>query len=303
VLNKYYTFMLIPIQGTVRQTRLRRMTVLLVCLLLFSLLSLSAVAVWGLYHWSGQQAQWQQEKHDYQQTIQHLHTQEQQSKQQLHVYARTLAQLQTRALRLHSLGESLAAQYDIAPFPDAAIGGLQAQHAEAMSTEVFDHALQQLKDAFLYSDTQFNAMREQHYEEQSLALARPHFWPTRGGWLSSHFGQRIDPFTGKLAYHHGVDIANHLHDPVLAAGSGVVVFAGYAHGYGQMIELDHGFGYKSRYGHLSQIKVKRGDHVSGQQVIGAIGSTGRSTGAHLHYEVWVHGYQRNPQHFLPRKHS
>lgn len=116
--------------------------------------------------------------------------------------------------------------------------------------------------------------------------------------LSSGFGYRSDPFLGRPAMHSGLDFRGDTGDPVRATAAGTVDSAGWSGGYGRMIEIDHGNGLSTRYGHLSEIKVKAGERIQPGQVIGAIGSTGRSTGPHLHYETRINGTAVNPQKFL-----
>jgi murein DD-endopeptidase MepM/ murein hydrolase activator NlpD len=116
--------------------------------------------------------------------------------------------------------------------------------------------------------------------------------------FTSGFGVRIDPFLGRPAMHTGLDFRAAMGDPVRATANGKVASAGWAGGYGRMVEIDHGNGLSSRYGHLSEIGVKVGDQVKIGQVIGAVGSTGRSTGPHLHYETRIDGEAVDPQKFL-----
>ena len=129
---------------------------------------------------------------------------------------------------------------------------------------------------------------------QDLPLARP----TVDTYESSGFGVRLDPFTGRPAFHSGQDFAGAYGSPVYVTAPGVVSFTGVRSGYGGTIEVDHGQGFKTRYAHLSAISVHVGQQVAVGQRIGAIGSTGRSTGPHLHYEVWVNGRAQNPLRFV-----
>jgi murein DD-endopeptidase MepM/ murein hydrolase activator NlpD len=115
---------------------------------------------------------------------------------------------------------------------------------------------------------------------------------------SSGFGSRIDPFTGQYAFHSGIDFAGPWGSRVAATAAGKVVFAGYNGGYGNMVEIDHGFGLHTRYGHLSAITVKVGAQVDKGATLGRVGSTGRSTGPHVHYEVWFDDKVRNPSNFI-----
>jgi len=116
--------------------------------------------------------------------------------------------------------------------------------------------------------------------------------------FTSGFGVRTDPFLGRPAMHTGLDFRASTGDPVRATANGKVVSAGWAGGYGRMVEVDHGNGLSTRYGHLSAIHVKVGDHIQVGQVLGAVGSTGRSTGPHLHYETRIDGEAVDPQRFL-----
>jgi murein DD-endopeptidase MepM/ murein hydrolase activator NlpD len=122
--------------------------------------------------------------------------------------------------------------------------------------------------------------------------------PTENTPRSSGFGVRFDPFTGRPAFHSGLDFAGGFMTPIQATGPGVVSFTGVRSGYGNTIEIDHGGGLKTRYAHLQGIAVRIGQRVAVGQRIGAMGSTGRSTGPHLHYEVWVDGRPQNPDRFV-----
>ncbi len=122
--------------------------------------------------------------------------------------------------------------------------------------------------------------------------------PTRAGERSSGFGVRLDPFTHRPAFHSGLDFAGGFMTPVLSTAPGVVSFTGVRSGYGNTVEIDHGHGFKTRYAHLAAIAVHPGQPVAVGQRVGAMGSTGRSTGVHLHYEVWVNGRAQNPDRFV-----
>jgi murein DD-endopeptidase MepM/ murein hydrolase activator NlpD len=128
---------------------------------------------------------------------------------------------------------------------------------------------------------------------RKLPLARPTDTAT-----SSGFGVRVDPFTRQPAYHPGLDFSGAMMTPVHVTAPGVVSFTGVRSGYGNTIEVDHGNGFKTRYAHLSTISVKVGERVALGQRIGGMGSTGRSTGPHLHYEVWVNGRAQNPGRYV-----
>lgn len=116
--------------------------------------------------------------------------------------------------------------------------------------------------------------------------------------ITSPYGLRVDPFNKRPGWHGGVDMGAYRNAPIIASGPGVISFAGTRSGYGRLVEIDHGHGFKSRYGHLRRILVKKGDTVTIGHDIGKMGTTGRSTGDHLHFEVWFQGKPYDPQNFL-----
>jgi murein DD-endopeptidase MepM/ murein hydrolase activator NlpD len=134
-------------------------------------------------------------------------------------------------------------------------------------------------------------------ERQSLLNATPSIRPAKG-WFTSRFGYRISPFTGRPAMHTGLDIAAAPGSPVYAPADGIVSFAGYDEGYGKLVSIDHGYGVVTRFGHKSQIYVQPGQRVSRWDVIAAVGSTGRSTGPHVHYEVRVNSVPVDPANYV-----
>ncbi len=132
---------------------------------------------------------------------------------------------------------------------------------------------------------------------EAAADATPIIWPA-DGWISAGYGYRTDPFNGRRDFHPAVDISTHKGAPVFATGTGRVVSAERSGGYGNLVEIDHGFGLLTRYGHLSEFSVAVGDTVVRGDVIGRVGNTGRATGHHVHYEVWVNGRTLNPRKLL-----
>jgi murein DD-endopeptidase MepM/ murein hydrolase activator NlpD len=130
-------------------------------------------------------------------------------------------------------------------------------------------------------------------QRNEVAQATPSIWPAMG-WLTSGYGSRSDPFTGRFDSHPGLDISGNTGDPVYATADGRVATAGRTGDYGNLVVIEHAFGLTTRYGHLSRIAVPAGAEVKRGAVIGYVGSTGRSTGSHLHYEVWANGRPVNP---------
>ncbi len=134
-------------------------------------------------------------------------------------------------------------------------------------------------------------------ERNSILASTPSIWPTRG-WITSGFGYRIYPFTGETKFHEGIDISTRIGTDVYATADGIVTETSYDITYGNNIVIDHGFGFVTRYGHLSRIDVKAGDVVKRGQKIGEVGNTGFSTGPHLHYEVRINGVPVNPENYI-----
>jgi murein DD-endopeptidase MepM/ murein hydrolase activator NlpD len=144
-------------------------------------------------------------------------------------------------------------------------------------------------------ESRLRIVRTDVERREALAAATPSIWPTVG-WLSavSGFGERADPFTGDRAFHPGLDISTDKGSPVVATAGGVVESAGWGGNYGNFLVLDHGFGIKTRYGHLSGFAVKAGDTIHRGDLVGYVGATGRATGPHLHYEILANGKLLDP---------
>lgn len=146
--------------------------------------------------------------------------------------------------------------------------------------------------------TERSAQLEEFYRDQKVLLAStPSIWPVRG-YLSTSFGNRLDPFTGQWDFHSGIDISTPVGTRVAAPADGVVVSTGAKGGYGNAVTINHGYGIVTQYGHLDRYNVRPGQRVKRGDVIGFVGNTGRSTGPHLHYEVWVRDQTQNPIHFI-----
>jgi murein DD-endopeptidase MepM/ murein hydrolase activator NlpD len=143
-----------------------------------------------------------------------------------------------------------------------------------------------------------SALEQQTADHEIAYAAFPGRMPADGARFGSPFGNRSDPFTHRLSFHPGVDLVARIGTPILAAAGGRVVFAGEKAGYGNAVEIDHGNGLMTRYGHASRIVAHVGDLVLPRQYIADVGSTGRSTGPHLHFEVLVNGEPVNPAAYL-----
>jgi murein DD-endopeptidase MepM/ murein hydrolase activator NlpD len=154
-----------------------------------------------------------------------------------------------------------------------------------------------LRDLLRGLESRLNYVRRTVERREALAAATPSIWPAHG-WLTGTFGGRSDPFTGEPGYHRGIDIATDRGQPVYATADGTVQTAERAGEYGNLIVLAHDFGLSTRYGHLSRFSVSPGQRVTRGAIIGYVGSTGRSTGSHLHYEILANGKLINPLQLL-----
>ncbi len=162
-----------------------------------------------------------------------------------------------------------------------------------------DTALGVLSELLGALGSRLDSVRDSVERRHALAAATPSLWPV-AGWLSSTYGNRKDPFTHEGDFHPGLDISADYGQPVLATGDATVVTAGPNGAYGNMVTLDHGFGIVTKYGHMSKLGVAGAQRVKRGDVIGYVGSTGRSTGSHLHYEIWMNGRLTNPMALLAK---
>ena len=186
-----------------------------------------------------------------------------------------------------------------------AMGGPTANTALALATSGLgspENTFGLLKDLLTGLEDRLQSVRTDVDKRNQLAAATPSIWPTHG-WLSSSTGNRADPFTGEKDYHPGLDISADKGDPVYSTADGKVVSAAMAGNYGNLVVIDHGYGLETRYGHLSAFKVSAGQVVKRGDLLGLVGSTGRATGSHLHYEVRANGRILNPLQLLlsPRR--
>jgi murein DD-endopeptidase MepM/ murein hydrolase activator NlpD len=157
--------------------------------------------------------------------------------------------------------------------------------------------LTQLEGEAVLQERSFTELQEFLLKQSSLLASTPAIMPTRG-WTTSTFGKRKDPFTGRRQRHRGMDISNRVGTPVVAPADGIVTKIMRMASLGRLVEVSHGYGIKTRYGHLSKTFVKVGQKVKRGKKIAAMGNTGRSTGPHLHYEVIVNGVHVNPSRYV-----
>ena len=212
-----------------------------------------------------------------------------------------LRDLDTKLRRVVSLGPRDRAQQVLG------IGGpdeLGIQNLATMGEKKQEEALKemhqelsQLKGAASRQETSLQMLIEYFEDKRSLYASTPSAWPVRG-WITSPFGNRTSPFSGILKFHEGLDIAAQTGTPVMAPADGVVVKAGFSTGYGNMVEISHGYGIKTIFAHNSRLNVKAGQRVRRGDVISYVGDSGSSTGPHLHYEVRLNGLPVNPTKYM-----
>jgi murein DD-endopeptidase MepM/ murein hydrolase activator NlpD len=183
--------------------------------------------------------------------------------------------------------------------PDAKLGGVGGAVGSESTAPSLDPGFSlRSMDRNVEDLTQRSEKLESFYRDQKILLAStPSIWPVRG-YLSSRFGNRTDPFTAQPDFHSGIDISTPIGTKIVAPADGVVVSCGEKGAYGNSIILDHGYGMVTRYGHLASYAVRPGRRIKRGEVIGYVGSTGRSQAPHLHYEVWVREQAQNPIHFI-----
>jgi len=221
-------------------------------------------------------------------------------RENLDLMARQLGELQAKLQQLESLGDRVSGLAGIpvpATKPPVGIGGpLVASHA--MTMEEIQSAMVGFEQLATQRSTVLTTLESQLFEQKLKRMTVPTQKPVTVGELGSGFGWRIDPFSGRTALHTGQDYAAPVGTPILAAAGGVVVTQEYHPEYGNMVEIDHGNNLITRYAHASRTLVKKGDLIKRGQKIAEVGTSGRTTGAHLHFEVWVQGVVQDPQKFL-----
>lgn len=239
---------------------------------------------------------------------QHLKNVEIDTQSQVDALAVRVGQLQSHLLRLDALGERLVdigsldkGEFSFSEPP--ALGGpgaLEAQGGASALPELLQD-LQLLQEKINDREQQLSLMEDLIMNSNLAETLYPAGRPIKKGWISSYFGMRNDPFTGKRAMHKGMDFAGKDGSDVIAVAAGVVTWVGEKHGYGELVEINHGKGYVTRYGHNKKLLVEIGDRVKQGQTIGKMGSSGRSTGPHVHFEVLRNGKVVNPTKYILAK--
>ena len=226
-------------------------------------------------------------------------------KENLAAMAMKVGEMQAQLMRLDALGERVQGLAGVKPqefnFKELpGRGGAEPSSLpdKPLSMDQFQKLLEAMaKDVESRADY-MNVVETALMTQKVKSKLLPTIQPVNVSYNASGFGWRIDPFTGRSAFHEGIDFAAATGTPIVAAAGGVVIAAEFHHQFGNMLEIDHGNGIVTRYAHTSRILMKVGDIVRRGQHVADIGSTGRSTGSHLHFEVLVKGVQQDPHKFL-----
>jgi murein DD-endopeptidase MepM/ murein hydrolase activator NlpD len=237
---------------------------------------------------------------------------------QIAVFQSKIDNLQLKLIRLNQLDQKIRTGINsninvddsTASWQSTGMGGALTQTPGAFEMNGDDYQvlidnlvdrMEQLDDAVMQRSEEFLLLWGAIKEIKQIRESTPSISPLQGGAVSSEFGYRKSPFTGKREFHSGVDIAHNSGAPVYATAAGTVIYAGYQGVFGKTITIDHGFGIITRYAHLSSVTVDVDQQVMQGEVIGKVGSTGRSTGPHLHYEVRVNDIPVDASRFIPEQ--
>jgi len=231
----------------------------------------------------------------------------QQTEDTLDALAIRIGQMNARVIRLDALGRRLTEMADLEDgefdFDSApAIGGPEEEPYVAGSAEVPEllNAMAGLNSQLDNREAQLGALESVLLDQNLSERVYPQGRPVRSGWMSSYFGRRTDPFTGKPANHRGVDFAGKQGDEIIAVADGVVTWSADRYGFGMLVEINHGNGYSTRYAHNAENLVDVGQEVKKGQTVALMGETGRATGPNLHFEVLKNGQRVNPVTFIRR---
>ena len=229
----------------------------------------------------------------------------------LDAYAKELGELQARMMRLDAQSERLAkiaGEKDKSPNKKPnqktdnllpANRGGPLVNAHPMTEPDLQAAILELTNAVDARDDSLSTIEAKILQQSVLKDMLPNSNPVNATYNSSSYGWRIDPFNGNKAFHEGLDFTANTGTPIRAAADGIVALAEVSGGYGNMVKIEHGSGLETRYGHASKLLVKAGERVVKGQIIAEVGSTGRSTGPHLHYEIRLNGEALDPRKYLP----
>jgi murein DD-endopeptidase MepM/ murein hydrolase activator NlpD len=299
--KEYFTFMFLP--GPNERVRTLSISKSAIKSVLISLAAVAILSFYLVYDYNDVKSKVGE--------LQSMREELMQQKAQVQTFALNLLDYKRQMFLLRDLDTKLRRAVSLGPRDKAqqvlGIGGpdeLGLQNLTVMGEKKQEEALKemhqeltQLKGAATRQETSLQMLIEYFEDKRSLYASTPSVWPVRG-WVTSPFGNRNSPFTGIRTFHEGMDIAAQTGTPVMAPADGVVIRAGFGTGYGNVVELSHGYGIKTIFGHNSRLNVKTGQRVKRGDVISYVGDSGSSTGPHLHYEVRLNGLPVNPVRYL-----
>ena len=244
--------------------------------------------------------QWQADVHQQRVQLQHIR---EEADANIDALSSRIGLLQAHVMRLDALGQKLVhmasidkAEFDFDQTP--ALGGPETISNQGMEPDELNQAIEQLSLELESRENQLVVLENLVLDENLQKEVQPSGRPITKGWISSYYGMRTHPISGRREMHKGIDFAGKLGGPVIAVAKGVVTYAGKRYGYGKVIDIAHGNGYTTRYAHNSRLLVSVGDTVEKGFQIAEIGSSGRSTGPHVHFEVLKNGREINPVRFI-----
>jgi len=299
--KEYFTFMFLP--GPNKRVRTFSISKSVLKSVFLSLVGVLALSIYLIYEYNSVKDKvWE---------LQTVREELMQQKAQVQGFALNMLDYKRQMFLLRDLDTKLRRAVSLGPRDKAqqllGIGGpneLGLQNLASLGEKKQEEALKEmhqeltlLKGAATKQETSLQMLIEYFEDKRSLFASTPSIWPVRG-WVTSPFGFRNSPFTGVQTFHEGMDIAAQTGTPVLAPADGVVIKAGFSSGYGNVIEVSHGYGIKTVYAHNSRLNAKEGQRVKRGDVISFVGDTGSSTGPHLHYEVRLNGLPVNPVKYL-----
>ena len=222
----------------------------------------------------------------------------------INALAARLAELQAASTRIDALGERLVQLGNLDPEEfdfnrPPPVGGPQQLVNDGLSSVLnLDQSIDHLSRVLSSQATRLDALQLLLMNRELEDDRTPSGWPVKSGWISSGYGERTDPFTGKRAQHDGLDFAGIEGSEVVGVASGVVIWSGPRPGFGKLLEIEHGNGYITRYAHNDELLVEAGERILAGQVIAKMGATGRASSPHVHFEVLYKGEAVNPSRFV-----
>jgi len=299
--KEYYTFMFLP--GPNERVRMLSISKSVIKTAFLSIAAVLVLSLYLVYEYNDVKDKvWE---------LQSMREELMQQKVQVQDFALNLLDYKRQMFLLRDLDTKLRRVISLGPRDKAqqvlGIGGpdelglhnltSMGEKKQAEALKEMHEELTQLKGAASKQEASLQMLVEYFEDKRSLNASTPSIWPARG-WVTSHFGNRTSPFSGILKFHEGMDIAAQTGTPVAASADGVVLKAGFGTGYGNMVEISHGYGIKTLYAHNSRLNVKAGQRVRRGDIISYVGDSGSSTGPHLHYEVRLNGLAVNPTKYM-----